>query len=78
MKPKTIKLISAITFWIGIALSAVSGYILISSSIGLPAGACPVNVGRPFMIAAIVFLVASFITSFFTRESKRNSSSEEQ
>lgn len=76
MKPKTIKLISLITFWAGIALSAVSAYILISSSVGLPAGACPINNGRPFMIAAIVFLVASFITSFFTRENKKKSREE--
>ncbi len=76
MNTKIIKLISTITFWIGIALSAFSIYTLISSSIGLPPGACPINDGRPFMIAAVVFLVASFVTSFFTGKKSRNGGSE--
>lgn len=67
---KKIKLISDIAFWTGIALSAVSLYILVSSSINLPAGACPVNNGRPFMTAALVFLAVSLITSFFTRKKR--------
>lgn len=76
MKPRIIKLISEITFWAGIALSVVSVYILVSSGISLPAGACPVNNGRPFMTAAVVFLAISFIASFFTRKGKKNEGNE--
>jgi hypothetical protein len=68
MASRIIKLISEITFWAGLALSALSVYILISSRINLPAGACPMNNGRPFMIAAAAVLAVSFISSFFTRE----------
>lgn len=64
MNPKIIKLISTITFWIGIALSAFSAYTIIAS--GALSGACPFNDGRPFMIAAVAFLIISFVTSFFT------------
>lgn len=70
MASRIVKLISEITFWAGLALSAVSVYILVSSSINLPAGVCPVNNGRPFMIAATALLAVSFITSFFTRRNK--------
>lgn len=70
MNPKIIKLISTITFWIGIALTAVSVYMLITS--GALAGACPLVDGRPFMIAAVVFLVASFVTSFFTGKKSKD------
>lgn len=72
MKSKIIKLISEITFWAGLALAAVSVYILVSSSASLPAGVCPINNGRPFMIAAAVILAVSFITSLFIRKNKGN------
>ena len=70
MKSRIFKIISEVTFWAGIALSSVSAYVLISSSIDLPAGACPVNNGRPYIISAIALLAVSFIASFFTRKNK--------
>ncbi len=78
MKQKAFKIISTVTFWVGIALSAFSVYTFISSYAGAPAGTCLISDGRPFMIAAVVFLVASFITSFFTGKKNKEAGPEEE
>lgn len=64
-KEKIMKLVSTITFWAGIALCVYSVIALITEG-SANGGACPIPGSRPVMIAAVVLLLISFVTSFFT------------
>ena len=70
MKSKVMKYVTNISFGIGLALSAYALYRIISASANLPEGACPIDSGRPVIIAAVVFLVLSLATSFFIKDKK--------
>jgi uncharacterized protein with PQ loop repeat len=74
INPKLMKLISTITFWSGIALCAYAVFALImeGSASGRDLGS------KPVMIASVILLLASFVTSFFTGRKGTKSEEEER
>jgi hypothetical protein len=68
---KVFKYISNISFGIGLVIGIYAIVRVYTAGANLPAGVCPVDNGRPFIIAAIVFLVVSLVFSFLTSPKKR-------
>jgi len=62
---KTLSILSNISLAAG---AAIGLYALVNTFLlyrNLPAGVCPIDMNRPWMYTAIVFLGLSFILSFF-------------
>jgi FtsH-binding integral membrane protein len=60
-KESLMKLISTITFWVGLALCAYAVFALIMEGSSLTSFG-----SKPMMIASVALLLTSFVTSFFT------------
>lgn len=72
MKNKNIfKILSNVSFGIGLALFAYYIFDFISSRAGLPVDVCPFDNSRPFAIAAACVLVVSLIFSFFDKRTSK-------
>jgi len=79
MKKNIFKILSNISFYIGLALFAYYIYDFIASRAGLPVDVCPFDNSRPFAIAATCFLIISLILSFFEKKKeKADKTSDEQ
>ena len=76
-KNRLIKYISNISFGIGVVLGAYAFYRIIVSRASVPAGVCPVDNSRPFLIIAVVFLIISLGLSFWGEKKKKKSSDSE-
>ncbi len=65
---RVMKYISNITFGIGAALGAYALIKIFVINAELPPGVCPLDSGRPILIAAVVVLGISLLASFFTEK----------
>lgn len=65
-----LKLMSNVTFWIGILLAIYGIVNIYLVRKDLPPGVCPIVDNRPWLYAAICFMVVSILLSHF--ETKRN------
>lgn len=68
---KLFKYISNISFGIGLVIGIYAIVRIYTASANLPAGVCPIDNSRAFIIVAIAFLVVSLVFSFLTSPKKR-------
>ena len=73
MKEKrTLKILSNILFALGAAMAALALYLIISTRLSLPPGACPIDNNRPLIFASIGVLLISLVFSFAADRHKKN------
>lgn len=77
-REKTMKLISNILFWLGVALGAAALLKSYIESASLPPGVCPFDQNRWLTFTALGVLLASLIFSFLTDFLKRRKRKSEE
>ncbi len=68
---KTIKLISNILFWLGVATAIAAAVLTYTQSANLPPGTCPMDRFRWVTYTALGVLSVSLVFSFLTDRLKR-------